>query len=147
MAQLNTDLQVRVVAPDGVVWEGAADSVIVRTTEGDVGILRGHVPFLASTVPCAAEILHADGLNRQILLVHDGFVSVSDNRVSLITQFATMADRISLDQAEAELAEAEKQLDKGNVTEEIRRNHRRASAQVKAAQKFAALRGGPRTSD
>ncbi len=125
-------LRVEVVSATGIVWEGEALSVIARTTEGDIGILPNHEPFLAALVPCAAEVLTADG-NREVLAIDDGFLSVADNRVSLLSQFAKVAQEIDLDAAEHELAAAEKRLNAGELDEETRQHFLRAQAQVRAA--------------
>lgn len=127
-------IRVEVVSAEGVAWEGEALSVVARTTEGDIGILPNHEPFLAALVPCAAEVLTADGL-REVLAVDDGFISVSDNRVSLLSSFARVAREIDLRAAEKELAEAERRLNQGETDEETMRHFRRAQAQVKAAVK------------
>lgn len=125
-------LRVEVVSATGIVWEGEALSVIARTTEGDLGILPNHEPFLASLVPCAAEVLTAGG-NREVVAIDDGFISVSDNRVSLLSQFAKVAKEIDLNAAEHELAAAEKRLNAGELDEETRQHFLRAQAQVRAA--------------
>ena len=125
-------IQVEVVSATGIAWEGEALSVIARTTEGDIGILPNHEPFLAGLVPCAAEVLTADG-RREILAIDGGLISVADNRVSLLSQFARVAKEIDLKAAEHELADAEKRLDQGEVDEETMQHFRRAQAQVKAA--------------
>ena len=129
-------IRVEVVAADGIVWEGDALSVIARTTEGDVGILPGHEPFLASLVVCAAEILATDG-SREVVLVDDGYISVADNRVSLLSQYARVAQQIDAAHAERELAAAEARLNAGDQDEETMRHYRRAQAQVRAAQLVA----------
>ena len=126
-------IRVEVVAADGVVWEGDALSVIARTTEGDVGVLPNHEPILAALVTCAVEILAADG-NRQVVLVDDGYISVADNRVSLLSQYARIAEQVDITAAEHELAAAEKRLNEGDQDEETLRHYRRAQAQVRAAQ-------------
>jgi F-type H+-transporting ATPase subunit epsilon len=125
-------LRVEVVSADGITWEGDALSVIVRTTEGDLGVLPNHEPFLAALVPCAAEVLTADG-NREVLALDGGFISVADNRVSVLSQFAKVAREIDLRAAEHELAAAEKRLDAGELDEETRQHFLRAQAQVRAA--------------
>jgi F-type H+-transporting ATPase subunit epsilon len=125
-------LRVEVVAAEGIAWEGEALSVIARTTEGDIGVLPNHEPMLASLVPCAAEVLTVDG-NREVVVVDGGFISVSDNRVSLLAQFARIAQEIDLKAAEHELAAAEKRLNAGDLDEETRHHFLRAQAQVKAA--------------
>ena len=125
-------LTVEVVSATGIAWEGEAISVIARTTEGDIGILADHEPFLAGLVPCAAEVLTVDG-RREIVALDGGFLSVADNRVSLLSQFARVAKEIDLKHAERELADAEKRLNAGETDEETMQHFRRAQAQVKAA--------------
>ncbi|MDR1790408.1 MAG: F0F1 ATP synthase subunit epsilon [Propionibacteriaceae bacterium] len=78
-------LTVEVVAADHVVWEGEANSVIARTTEGDIGILSRHEPFLAALVPCTAKVECTDGTTAHIKL-DGGFISVEENHVSLLSQ-------------------------------------------------------------
>ena len=125
-------LRVEVVSAGGITWEGEALSVIARTTEGDLGVLPGHEPFLAALVPCAAEILTAAG-NREVLALDGGFISVADNRVSVLSQFAKVAKEIDLKAAEHELAAAEKRLNAGELDDETRQHYLRAQAQVRAA--------------
>ncbi len=125
-------LQVEVVSADGIAWGGEALSVIARTVEGDVGVMPGHEPFLAILVPCAAEVLTADG-HREVVAVDGGFISVADNRVSLLSQFAKIAKEIDLNAAEHELAAAERRLNAGDLDEETRQHFLRAQAQVRAA--------------
>ncbi len=132
----NEALRADVVSAEKLVWEGDAVSVIARTTEGDIGIMANHEPFLAGLVPCAAEILTPDG-NREILAVSDGFISVSDNKVAIITQFAEIAKAINAEEAERELAVAQRALDEGDESTEAVQRYNRASAQVKAAYKIA----------
>ena len=125
-------LRVEVVAAEGIAWQGDALSVSARTTEGDIGVLPNHEPMLASLVPCAAEVLGTDG-NREVVVLDGGFISVADNRVSLLSPFARVAKEIDLKAAEHELAAAEKRLNAGEIDEETRHHYLRAQAQVKAA--------------
>ena len=89
------ELQVEVVAAAGIAWEGAAISVTARTSEGDIGILANHEPILATLVPCVAEILTSDG-NREVIVVDGGFISVAENRVSLLSPLARIASEIDV---------------------------------------------------
>ncbi len=132
-------LFVEVVCAEGRVWEGEALSVIARTTEGDIGILPRHWPTLSVLVPCAAEILTASS-EREILAVDGGFISVADNRVSILSPHAELAQSISLPQAEAEFARAQASLNEGDIGDENRRHYNRALAQVLAAQKASGRR-------
>ncbi len=132
-------IRVEVVSASGIAWEGEALSVIARTTEGDIGILPHHEPFLAALVPCVAEVLTSDGL-REVLAIDEGFISIADNRVSLLSQFARVAREIDLAAAERELADAEKRLNQGDTDLETMQHYRRAQAQVRAARRAQAGR-------
>ncbi|MFT4262962.1 MAG: F0F1 ATP synthase subunit epsilon [Nocardioides sp.] len=127
-------LFVDVVAADRRIWEGEALSVIARTSEGDIGILPNHEPLLAVLVPCAAEVLTADG-KRELIAIDEGFISVADNRVALLTQYGRLAHEISLPEAEREFWDARKKRELGDTSEETRQHHDRARAQIAVARK------------
>ena len=99
MAARDKPLSVKFVATEGLVWQGEVVSVLVRTTEGDIGIWSGHEPFMAALVPHGAEIVTDDGA-RHIIAVDSGFISVFDNHVSVLSAFGELAEEISLDNAD-----------------------------------------------
>ena len=132
-------LIVDVVAADRRVWEGKALSVILRTVDGDIGILPNHEPFLGVLVPGAAEILTTDG-KREVVAVDGGFITVADNRVSVFGQYGRLAHEISIPEAEKELMAAEQKLNDGDNNEETRQHHDRATAQLAAAKKAQNVR-------
>lgn len=127
-------MEVEVVSAEEVVWSGAAINIIAKTVDGDIGILANHSPVLAVLVPGGVEIVCPDG-SREILAVEGGFMSVSRGRVSILSEYAKMADEISLSQAEKDLAAAEAAIDGGDDSDETHTHFLRATAQVKAAQK------------
>jgi F-type H+-transporting ATPase subunit epsilon len=127
-------MRVEVVSADRVVWSGESTNVIAKTTDGEIGILPGHAPVLAVLQPSAVVIFCDDG-KREVVAVEGGFVSVAQGRVSILSEYAEMADEVSVSQAEHELAEAQQRLDSGDGSEEDRKNFQRATAQLRAAQK------------
>jgi len=138
---MSTPMHVDVVAPDGMVWQGDATSVIVRTTEGDIGILRNHEPVMAAMVPCAAEVVTADG-QRKVIAVGGGFISVYANHISLLSDSAEMADDISLANARRALAAMKETQDEGKMSRDDARRLHQLEAQVKAGERFEQLGGG-----
>ena len=103
-------LQVKVVSADREVWKGESVNIIVRTTEGDIGLLPGHEAFLAALAPCAAQIITTDG-NREVIACDGGFVALdNDGQVSIITQYATRSEEISVDQARRDRDSLRKKL-------------------------------------
>jgi F-type H+-transporting ATPase subunit epsilon len=127
-------MQVEVVSADRVVWSGTSTNVIAKTTDGEIGILPGHAPVLAVLQPSAVVIFCDDG-KREVVAVDGGFVSVSQGRVSILSEYAQLADEVSVSQAEHELADAQQRLDSGDGSEDDRKHFQRATAQLRAAQK------------
>jgi F-type H+-transporting ATPase subunit epsilon len=98
-------LQVELVSADRLVWSGEASMIIARTTEGDVGVLPGHAPMLSVMVDGVVDVTTTDG-ETWIAAVDAGFLSVADDRVSVLAEHAEMAHDISLEKAKADLERA-----------------------------------------
>lgn len=127
-------MQVEVVSADRVVWSGESSNIIAKTVEGEIGILPGHEPVLGVLVP-SAVVIFDEGGGREVVAVDGGFISVSQGRVSILSEYARMADEVTVAQAEKELAEAQRVLDTGDGSDEDRKHFLRATAQLRAAQK------------
>ena len=95
-------LQVNLVAADRVVWSGEATMVIARTAEGDLGALPGHAPVLSVLLPSVVEISTTEGETIRAA-VEDGFLSIADDRVSILSEDAWLADEIDAEEARAEV--------------------------------------------
>ena len=98
-------MQVELVAADRLVWSGEASMVIARTVEGDVGILPNHAPMLSLMVDGVVDVTTADG-ETWIAAVDAGFLSVANNRISILSEHAEMSHDIDLENARADLERA-----------------------------------------
>lgn len=105
-------IRVELVAADRLVWSGDATRIIARTTEGDVGILPHHAPMLSLLVDGVVDIQTTDG-ETWVAAVDAGFLSVANNRVSVLSERAEMSHEIDLEQARHELQRAK---DSGRTT-------------------------------
>jgi F-type H+-transporting ATPase subunit epsilon len=76
-------VNVSVVSPEQVLFDGEATQVITRTTEGDVAFLSGHAPFLGTLVEGETRIYLLDGTIERFEIA-GGFVEVSHNTVSIL---------------------------------------------------------------
>ncbi|MCW2797091.1 F0F1 ATP synthase subunit epsilon [Nocardioides sp.] len=123
-------LQVELVAADRTVWSGQATMVIARTTEGDVGVLRNHAPILSLLVSGVVEITAVDGEDL-VAAVDGGFLSVANNRVSILSEHAALAHEIDVEQARADLEAAEADTEGEDAGERVRR----AEARIRAAER------------
>lgn len=76
-------MNVAVVSPEQVLFDGEASQVITRTTEGDVAFLSGHAPFLGMLASGETRVYLADG-SVQRFDIAGGFVEVSHDTVSIL---------------------------------------------------------------
>ena len=98
-------LTVELVAADRMVWSGEATMVIARTVEGDIGVLRGHAPVLSLLTEAIVEITAEDG--HTVFAVADGgFLSVANDRVSILSEHAELSTEVDVDEARAQLEDA-----------------------------------------
>jgi F-type H+-transporting ATPase subunit epsilon len=106
-------LQIELVAADRVVWSGQAREVLARTVAGDLGVLSGHAPLLSLLVPGVVEIRPIEDAEIVRVAVGDGFLSVSDNHVSILSEDAFLASEIDAAavKSEIETARAEGDVD------------------------------------
>ncbi|MGL5811536.1 MAG: F0F1 ATP synthase subunit epsilon [Nocardioides sp.] len=95
-------LHVEVVAAERLVWSGPATMLQARTAEGEIGILADHAPVLSVMLGCPVEITEPDGAVVYVA-VGDGFLSVADNRVSVLADRAALATEIDRTAAQADL--------------------------------------------
>ena len=78
-------LHVALVSPTQQVWTGEATFVSARTTEGELGVLPGHTPLFGVLVDGTVSIKSSDGSIKEFN-VSGGFLSVSNDRVSILTE-------------------------------------------------------------
>jgi F-type H+-transporting ATPase subunit epsilon len=92
-------VQVELVVPDGQVWSGNARMVIAKTLDGDIGILGSHPPVLGILAEgSVVEILDPEeGSSAQggmRIAVRSGFLSVHDDRVSILARDAEIGSQV-----------------------------------------------------
>ena len=99
---------IEIVTPDGIEYSGEAESLLVRTTEGDIEILAGHTDFLASLATGRARLI-IEGKTRQAS-TSGGFLSVKGGKVRMCATTFEFAEDIDLKRAEDAKARAEAAL-------------------------------------
>jgi F-type H+-transporting ATPase subunit epsilon len=125
-------LHVELVAADRTVWSGDATIVIARTTEGDIGILPGHMPVMSLLVDGTIEIRTPEG-EYCVAAADSGFLSVAQDRVSILAEHAEMSSEINIEKARADLERAH-ETGEGDSAEQ-RAAIRRAEARIRAFEK------------
>ena len=98
------EIAVELVAVERMLWSGQASIVTAQTTEGEIGVLPGHEPMLGQLVDNGVVGIRPVDGDKLVAAVQGGFLSVSEDKVTILAEFAVWADEI--DVAEAEVAAA-----------------------------------------
>ena len=114
-----TAFGLKIVTPDGLVYDGQAEELIVRTSTGDMGILAGHINCVASLGMGRATVV-IDGKKRYGACI-GGMVSVVNGAVTLVPTTFEWAEDIDLKRAEL-AAERAKEIigNKDTSNEDVR---------------------------
>lgn len=98
----------KIVTPDGLQYDGPAKKLVVRTTSGDIAILRGHINYVAPLGMGEAAVT-VDGETRYAACI-GGMVSVVDGTVTLLPTTFEWANQIDVERAERSRQRAEQVL-------------------------------------
>ena len=98
----------QIATPDGIRFDGEAESLLVKCEAGDVEIMAGHADLFASLGIGRARIKTADG--ERLASCAGGFITVSGGEAKMIATTFEFADEIDIDRAFAAKAGAEETL-------------------------------------
>jgi F-type H+-transporting ATPase subunit epsilon len=125
-------LHVELVSPEAVLFTGDADLVIARTKDGEIGFQPGHIPFVGTLAPGTVRVNLTEG-GSQVIAVHSGFVEVSGDHLTVLSDLAALAEDIDVDATRGALAQAEAAL-AADPNDEVAVDARRwAETQLRAA--------------
>lgn len=98
----------RIVTPDRVFYENQVQMVEFNTTEGEIGVLPGHIPLTVIVKPGRLDITEAEGDKEAAL--HAGFAEILPDRVTILAEIIEWPEEIDAERAEAARERAEERL-------------------------------------
>ena len=101
------EIAVELVAVERMLWSGQASIVTAQTTEGEIGVLPGHEPMLGQLVDNGVVVIRPVDGDKLVAAVQGGFLSVSEDKVTILAEFAVWADEIDVAEAAAASEDAE----------------------------------------
>lgn len=110
-----TSFPLKIVTPDGLIFDGPAEQIIVRTTSGDVAILARHINYVAPLGMGKAVII-ASGQRRTAACI-GGMLSVVNGEVTLVPTTFEWANEIDIARAERAHQKATNVLGKADASE------------------------------
>lgn len=112
----NFDL--RIITPDRIFYEGEASMVEFNTTEGEIGVLKGHIPM---TVIVKPGVLTIYGEETKEAALHAGFVEILQDKVTIMAEIIEWPNEIDLERAEEARERARQRIsEKSSETDILR---------------------------
>ena len=108
-----SSFELKIITPDRVFYEGTIDMLEMNTTEGEIGVLPGHIPMTVIIKPGVAKIYETNGETKEAAM-HAGFVEILPDKVTVLAEIAEWPGEIDSARAEAARARAEARLQEKN---------------------------------
>ncbi|MBR3598766.1 MAG: ATP synthase F1 subunit epsilon [Lachnospiraceae bacterium] len=102
-------MDVKIMAPDRVFYEGQVSFIEFNTTEGILGIYPKHIPMTVVISPGVLKIVEANGETKEAAL-HSGFVEVLGDSITMLAESVEWPDEIDIRRAEEAKIRAERRL-------------------------------------
>ena len=108
----NQGFELRIITPHRVFYEGEVDMVEFNTTEGEIGVLPGHIPMTVIVKPGILTISEKNGEKQAAL--HSGFAEILPERITILAEVIEWPEEIDEERAKAARERAEKRLEQGD---------------------------------
>ena len=114
-----TPYNIKIITPEKTFFEGTTTQIIAKTTSGNVGILHGHVPYVANLVS-SPFMIEIDGTLKEAA-ISGGLLKVSPEDVVVVTNAIEWADEIDVARAERSKQNAEERMKRHESQKEFDR--------------------------
>ncbi|NNJ30391.1 ATP synthase F1 subunit epsilon [Lacrimispora defluvii] len=100
--------KLQIITPERKFYEGEASMVELTTTEGEIGVYRGHIPMTAIVAPGVLKIHEAGGIKEAALM--SGFLEILPEKIVIMAEVAEWPEEIDLNRAQEAKVRAERRL-------------------------------------
>lgn len=104
----NNQYRLRIVTPERIFYEGDVEMVEFNTTEGQIGVLPGHIPLTVIVKPGILVITEPGGKKEAAL--HAGFAEILPESLTILAEIVEWPDEIDENRAEAALHRAQERI-------------------------------------
>ncbi|MCM1100349.1 MAG: ATP synthase F1 subunit epsilon [Clostridium sp.] len=104
----NQNFYLRIITPERLFYEGDVDMVEFNTTEGEIGVLPGHIPLTVIVKPGILVITEKDGEKEAAL--HAGFAEILPEGITILAEIVEWPNEIDAHRAEEAMNRARERL-------------------------------------
>lgn len=113
------DFTLRIITPDRTFYEGDVQMVEFNTTEGEIGILKDHIPMTVLISPGVLTITLEE--ETKVAALHAGFAEILGDRVTILAEIIEWPHEIDEHRAEEAKARAEERIRAGSDDLDLKR--------------------------
>lgn len=114
------NFELKIITPERIFFEGEAAMVELNTTEGEIGVYKGHIPMTVIVKPGILTITDEKNDIKEAAL-HAGFVEILPQKVTIMAEIIEWPDEIDLERAEQAKERAQKRLVEKDEETDVRR--------------------------
>ena len=100
-------MELEIVTPDGVFYEGRVTMVEFNTTEGEIGVYKDHIP---TTVIIKPGVLTITSEEKQTAALHSGFAEILPDKVTILAEVVEWPEEIDAKRAEEAMERAKERI-------------------------------------
>jgi F-type H+-transporting ATPase subunit epsilon len=90
-------MHLEIVTPEKIIYKGDIDEIVVNTADGEIAILPHHVNLFTKILP--GELTIKIGGKEQFLAMTGGFLEISNNKITILADYAVRAEEIEIEKA------------------------------------------------
>ena len=105
---------VEIISPDKLILNSEANEVTIPSYEGQMGILKNHIPLITFLRP---GVISIQSQNEKKYFVEEGTVEFSNNTLLILTSTAKNLQELDQNSIEDLLKQAEKKLSESNSSD------------------------------
>lgn len=129
-------LHLKITTHERVVFDNDVDEIYLKGSQGEFGILPGHIPFMSSLEIGIGKVVI--GGKPELFTIMGGIFQLKDNEALILTQLAERAEEIDVERAKEARKRAQERLELDNDTTDVQRAEialARAVARLSASKK------------
>lgn len=109
-----------IVTPDRMFFDDEVEMLVVRTTEGDIGVLNDHQPEVAPLKIGRLKVKTKTG-EMKIATCSSGFINITEEKTTVVTDSAEWESDIDVDRAKSALNRAQERLNSSSDEVDVAR--------------------------
>ena len=112
---MSENFTIEIISPEKSIIKSSTTEVVIPSYEGEMGILKDHVPLITFLRPGVITIINV--ADKKKFFVEEGTVEFSNNNLLILTSKAKELNNFNAELLEKSINEAEKKISNGEISD------------------------------